>query len=249
MAAPIIEAPLTTARVRRAAAIVTTGGLALAGAVMGGALGLVSCGGDETRSPGTAIDVAGTSVFTVERSAPDATGPTVLFLHGASFTAEVWVETGLLDDVAAAGHDAVAVDLPGYGLTDDTDVSSAEFLAALVAEVDSGSGVVVVAPSMSGSFLLPLLAERRTDHLAGVVPVAPVGVDDFVGAVTEPLADPPAMVVWGAQDDVIDPDGATRLASAFVDSQVVVLDGAGHSAYRDDPTAFLAALVAFIDDM
>src|SRR6187200_181094 len=36
---------------------------------------------------------------------------TVVFLHGATFTAEVWDRTGLLDRVAHAGYRAVAVDL------------------------------------------------------------------------------------------------------------------------------------------
>jgi len=209
---------------------------------------VVRYGREMPRTDGIRLDVGGTSVFAVERRAADSSGPAVLFLHGRSFTAEVWIETGLLDDVAAAGHDAIAVDLPGYGLTDGTDTSSADFLGALLAEVDTGEGVVVVAPSMSGSFLLPLLAARRTEHLAGVVPVAPVGVAEFVGVIDEPIEGVPALVVWGADDDVISPDGASVLASAFVESQVVVLDDAGHSAYRDDPAAFLEVLTAFVDD-
>lgn len=210
---------------------------------------LVACGDAEvTRSPGSTLDVGGISVFAVERPAAapvDEIGPVVLFLHGASFTAEVWVETGLLDDVAAAGFDAVAVDVPGYGLTEEVDVAPASFLASLVEVVDEGRGVVVVSPSMSGSFTLPLLVEGPLDHLAGVVPVAPVGSRTFIASATEPV-DVPALVVWGTEDDVIEPAQADALAAAFVDGRVVLVDGAGHAAYRDEPEAFGEVLIDFV---
>ena len=41
--------------------------------------------------------------------------PTVVFLHGARYTSDTWNEIGALDNVAANGYHAVALDLPGFG--------------------------------------------------------------------------------------------------------------------------------------
>ena len=43
----------------------------------------------------------------------DEKSPAVLFLHGASSSSEIWQQLGTMQLVAAQGHKAVAVDLPG----------------------------------------------------------------------------------------------------------------------------------------
>jgi abhydrolase domain-containing protein 14 len=209
---------------------------------------LAACGGSEARSPGTTVDISGSTTFMITRDAPagSAPAPTVLFLHGASFTGEVWVRTGILDHVAAGGHRAVAVDLPGYGESDDTDLERPEFLRELIAEVDQGAGVVVVSPSMSGTFSLPLIVSDGAAAMAGFVPVAPVGVPDFVAA-TSTVDGLPTLIVWGEDDDVVDRARADDLAAVLTESSVAIVPGAGHAAYDDDPTAFEAVLDPFLD--
>lgn len=60
----------------------------------------------------------GAEVF-YQYSLPDATpndrGQFVLLLHGAAFSSQNWVEIGTLPLLAAMGHTAVAVDIPGEG--------------------------------------------------------------------------------------------------------------------------------------
>ena len=58
----------------------------------------------------------------VQRAGPppgvSATGRVVVLLHGAAFTSQTWVTAcPTLATLAALGHTAVAVDLPGYGDT------------------------------------------------------------------------------------------------------------------------------------
>jgi len=222
------------------------------------------------------IIVGDTDVFAVERdviTAPVEGGPTVLFLHGASFTADVWATTGILDAMSEAGYRSVAVDLPGFGRTPAISTDRGQFLAQLVAIVSTSdtrnaaerqtsdtansaerqtsdtansveAGVVVISPSMSGSFSLPMIADGRPDALRGFVPVAPVGIRDLMDPSTE--SDVPTMIVWGSEDAVIPVDEARMLGSMFPNSSVNVIDGGGHAAYRTNPDAFTRLLLDFL---
>ena len=50
-------------------------------------------------------------------TSPPESGPSsglyVLLLHGAAFSSQNWVDIGTLSVLAAMGHKAVAVDIPG----------------------------------------------------------------------------------------------------------------------------------------
>lgn len=195
--------------------------------------------------------VDGIEVFTVER-APDSSGssvaPTVLFLHGAAFTSADWVELGILDEMAAAGFRAVAVDLPGFGATDAIAGDRGGFLGALIEQVDDGGGIVVVSPSMSGSFSLDLIAIRVPESMVGFVPVAPVGITGFVDGVDTPVESLPTLIVWG-ENDGTDISQAELLATALPASSIEVIDDAGHAAYRDRPAAFTRLLIEFLGQL
>ncbi len=208
---------------------------------------LAACGDAEVVGE-TAIVVGDVDVHMVARSAttPAPGGPTVLLLHGASFTSDDWADLGTIDAMTAAGFDTVAVDLPGFGATPGAEVDNAVFLAGLIDAVDGGDGVVVVSPSMSGSFSLPLIAQEGADAMRGFVPVAPVGVEAFAAA-TAPIDGLPVLVVWGENDDVIDPAGAADLAAVFTDAEVEIVEGAGHSPYVAEHDRFVASLTAFIE--
>ncbi len=233
------------------------GVLALATAVLAG------CSKDREPAAGTTtIRTTGIAVNAIDRPATGTAKPsglTVLFLHGQSYTSRIWDDRGILDDVAAAGHRAVAVDLPGYGETpepksfaDGTSMDDARFLRALIDQVGGPTKVVVVSPSMSGRFSLAYLAGFPGDRLAGYVPVAPVGSDTF----TRPWPDKsatavpvPALVVWGEDDDSFDRTDGVRLARQLRTpkaSTLAEIEGASHACYDDHPDEFTRLLLRFL---
>lgn len=240
--------PVTRRRVLGALAMLVV--LSCTAACTGSAESSTSDGSadDSSMVEGT-VEVGGGSITVVEMAATtDAAidDAAVLFLHGAAFTSQTWVDNGILATVGAAGHRSVAIDLPGSGSSDDVDLDDEEFLAALFVALDlDPASTVVVSPSMSGIFSLPALRDPFFADLAGYVPVAPSGAGSF--ADDGPPVEAPALLVWG-DGDGSDPAGAAeRLREGFVDAEVVIIDDAGHAAYQQQPEAFTSALLAFVD--
>jgi pimeloyl-ACP methyl ester carboxylesterase len=107
-------------------------------------------------------------------------GPAFVLLHGYSDSADTW--RLLLDRLGRLGRRALAVDLPGFGAADPLRPDEPilpqldGFAAAAVREAAPDGRAVVVGNSLGGCVALRL-AEREDLDLAGVVPVAPAGLD------------------------------------------------------------------------
>ncbi len=220
--------------------------LLLAASLVALLVGVASgCSDDRPPPAGSRTLRAGSlELHAVERE-PDGTPTgTVLFLHGASYTSRIWHDRGILDRVASLGHRAVAVDLPGYGESPDTDEPPADVLADVVRSLGPPGTVVVVSPSMSGRWSLALLQERPEVALAGFVAVAPVGIEQFdrpAGAQTVP-----ALLVWGEDDDVAPRSQADVLADQLEWATIEVVPDGSHAPYDDEPEAFLELLERYL---
>jgi pimeloyl-ACP methyl ester carboxylesterase len=175
------------------------------------------------------------------REAGPKAGPPVLLLHGAAFDSGTWEQLGTLAVLAGAGFRAVAVDLPGFGESKGARSDPEHFLEKLLPALHLEQPVIV-SPSMSGSFSFPFLL-AHPERVAGFVPVAPVGAALYAERLRKSPV--PALVVWGERDSVFPISQARPLADAFVDARVLVLPGARHPAYLDQPDLFHKELVDF----
>ncbi|MCZ6598514.1 MAG: alpha/beta fold hydrolase [Planctomycetota bacterium] len=187
------------------------------------------------------VDVGGGSLHFLE--AGPRSGPAVLLLHGGRFSCETWRELGTMQVLADAGYRVVALDLPGFGGSEQTSLPREELVLAFL-EATGVERPVVVSPSMSGGFSLPLAA-RHPDALAGYVPVAPASIERFedeLGA-----ADVPTLVMWGSNDRTFPVSEADRLVELMPRASKLVFEGAGHPCYLDQPDAFHAALLVFLE--
>lgn len=107
-------------------------------------------------------------------------GPPLVLVHGYADSADTW--RVVLARLAAAERAAVAVDLPGFATAGRLRPGPVlpqldRFLRAVVAYAGHGGQVVVAGNSLGGT--LTLRAAQRSDEmrLAGVVPIAPAGLD------------------------------------------------------------------------
>ncbi|HEX2161003.1 MAG TPA: alpha/beta fold hydrolase [Thermoleophilaceae bacterium] len=110
----------------------------------------------------------------------EGSGPPLILLHGFADSADTW--RTLLDRLGRGDRRAVAFDLPGFGTADplrpDEPVLAqlTAFAKAAVQHHAPKGGAIVCGNSLGGCLSL-LLAERRGLRLAGIVPVAPAGLD------------------------------------------------------------------------
>jgi pimeloyl-ACP methyl ester carboxylesterase len=108
-------------------------------------------------------------------------GPPMVLLHGYADSADTWRQT--LAVLAREGRRAIAVDLPGFGTADRLAPTPIlpqldRFAAALThyAAGPEREPVLVVGNSLGGCVALRL-AEHHGEELAGVVGVAPAGLE------------------------------------------------------------------------
>jgi pimeloyl-ACP methyl ester carboxylesterase len=108
-------------------------------------------------------------------------GVPIVMFHGYADSADTWRE--MLALLARKGRRAIAVDLPGFGtaerLTPDPILPQLDEFAAAATRYVAGrprQRVIAVGNSLGGCVALRL-AERHPESLAGVVGVAPAGLE------------------------------------------------------------------------
>ncbi len=126
------------------------------------------------------LDVGGLTVRVVEHVAPGrASGPAVMCIHGWGCSAFVWRKN--LPALHAAGLRALAMDLPGHGLSDKP-LTPARYTAGAMAErvlaTLDALGVeraALVAHSM-GAIVASRAAAMAPERISALVLLAPAGV-------------------------------------------------------------------------
>jgi pimeloyl-ACP methyl ester carboxylesterase len=174
--------------------------------------------------------------------AGSANAPSVLLLHGASFSAKTWQELGTLTLLAENGYRAVAVDLPGFGQSQQIAGSPQDFLSQLMEPLNL-QPPVLVSPSMSGGYSLPLVAQHP-EKLKGFVPVAPVSLPSFeqqLGGI-----ELPTLAIWGSNDQIVPVTWAERLCHWLPNAHKVILENAGHACYMRATAEFHQHLLQFV---
>jgi LmbE family N-acetylglucosaminyl deacetylase/alpha-beta hydrolase superfamily lysophospholipase len=172
----------------------------------------------------------------------DEKGRPIVLLHGARFQAETWKEIGTMKALARAGYKVVAVDLPGFGKSEKSSDSPRTWLPALLDRLKLDRPVIV-SPSMSGRYSLPLVTEDP-QRVSAFVAVAPVGIPEAKDRL--PRITVPVLAVWGENDDVVPREQADLLVNSVKKGRKVVIPGAGHPSYMSDQAAFHAALLDFL---
>ena len=177
--------------------------------------------------------------------ASTATGQILFLLHGAAFSSKTWqFEIGTIQTMASIGHKVIAVDLPGYGQSERFSGDRGEFLQMLIQTLAPEAKPVLVSPSMSGTFSLPLL-ERNQDVLCGYIPVAPVATTSYPTSFFQTI-EVPTMIVYGDKDTGLGVSSANRLSEIPKATKPQVLLNSRHPCYLDQPETWHTLIYNFI---
>lgn len=187
------------------------------------------------------VKIQGVNIHYLEAGETNANS--VLFLHGASFSAQTWKDIGTLKLLAEKEYRAVAVDLPGYGNSERISGFSVEFLLECI-EVLKLKKPILVSPSMSGGYSIPFIV-NHSEKLSGFVPIAPVGILKFNQQLQGIQL--PTLAVWGSNDQIVPVEQADELLKVMPNAQKVVLANAGHACYMRATDEFHKYLIKFID--
>ncbi|HUK85442.1 MAG TPA: alpha/beta hydrolase [Candidatus Acidoferrum sp.] len=174
-------------------------------------------------------------------------GIPIIFLHGFSYTKDIWERIGVTELLIDKKVPFLALDMP-YGLrsrcqpkTRNTEVNVS--VAAEAAKNVFGSAAPVLVGASIGGHIALWYATKFS--VKGLFLVAPGR------ALQEDLQrfyskfDFPVRIIWGSQDNIISGEDMRTLADKLPNAKLIVYSGASHSAYKDQPEQFKHDLLEF----
>jgi pimeloyl-ACP methyl ester carboxylesterase len=100
----------------------------------------------------------------------------------------------------------------------------------------------LVTPELVEAYYERLAVEGAPDAFYGLTAPAPAGATVRLETIAVP-----ALVIWGAHDELIAPEVGRRAAKRMPHAEFVLFDKSGHLPMEEEPEAFLAAVLPFLD--
>lgn len=100
----------------------------------------------------------------------------------------------------------------------------------------------LVTPELVDAYYDRLRIEGATDAFYGLTAPAPAGATVRLETIAVPT-----LVIWGAHDELIAPEVGRRAAARLPHAEFVLFQKSGHLPMEEEPAAFLAAVLPFLD--
>ena len=169
-----------------------------------------------------------------------ASGVPIVFLHGYSYTNEVWRKIGILAVLEETNIPFLALDMP-YGIKSRCKpktrnmATSVALIKEVVQSVFGTASPILVGASLGGHVAL---------NYAAVFPVKALFLSAPVRTLQENLLQAynqfkfPVHVIIGSEDKIASPEELRELTEKLPDGKLTVYENTGHSAYLAFPDRF-----------
>ena len=167
----------------------------------------------------------------------------IVLLHGMKFQAATWQELGTLKKITDAGFQAIAPDMPGFGQSPSCSVEQDHVLEDFLLKLDLKK-VILVGPSMGGRISLEFTI-NHPELIRALVLVGAVGVEENRGRLSS--INVPTLVIWGSDDQISPLSNCDILLSSIPEAQKIIIEGAPHPCYLENPDKWHAELINFLN--
>ena len=186
------------------------------------------------------IDAASCCLHVLE--AGERGGKDVVLLHGMKFQAATWQELGTLEKMASAGYHPLALDMPGFGGSAPCAESQDKVLSEFITQGELDRPVLI-GPSMGGRIALEL-ALNHPGILGGLILVGAVGVEENKDRLAQ--LDLPVFIIWGGEDRISPLANSDTLLENVKGARRLIIEGAPHPCYLEQPDTWHSAVFEFI---
>ena len=169
-----------------------------------------------------------------------APGVPIVFLHGLSYTSEVWQRIGVTDLLVEKHVPFLALDMP-YGMKSDcqpktrSPEKNVAFARAAAQNAFGEQTPILVGASIGGNIALKYATEFPVKGLLLIAPARALE-EDLVSSYSKFKF--PVRIIWGTEDNIISGEELRVLAQKLPDAKLVTYEGAAHSAYVNQPDRF-----------
>ncbi len=176
-----------------------------------------------------------------------ASGTPIVFFHGLSYNVGIWQNIGVTDLLTEKHVPFLALDMP-YGIKSQCQPKSRDpeknlsFAKEALKTVFGDAVPAVVGASIGGNMALQYAAKYP---VKGLFLVAPARALEPELASNFGKFNFPVTIIWGSLDSIIASEEMRTLSTKLPNAKLLIYEGAGHSAYRDQPDRFNRDLLEF----
>jgi len=169
-----------------------------------------------------------------------APGVPIVFLHGLSYTLDIWQRIGVTEMLMEKQVPFLTLDMP-YGLRSKCQPktrnpeANVEIVAEAVKSVFGSAAPVLVGASIGGHVALRYAARFP---IKGLLLISPGRAFEEDLLQSYKKFNFPIRIIWGSQDNIISGEEMRTLSEKLPKAKLLVYNDASHSAYNDQPEQF-----------
>jgi len=184
-----------------------------------------------------ALSLSGYKCRTLYSNIP---GVPIIFLHGLSYNIEIWQEIGVSDLLLSKHVPFLMLDMP-YGVKSNCQPKTRNieknlsFVSEAIKKVFGEAVPILVGASIGGHMALQYATKFPVKGLLLVAPTRTIAdnLQEAYGRFTFPVR-----IIRGSQDNIVSGEDLRTLEGKLPEAKLKVYNGAGHSAYKNEPEQF-----------